>query len=137
MDVATEASDSSSRESSDEEAVDDDDDEVFDDDVEMQLWIQALHDTVSDEDDHIFDMSDVEASDNDNDTSDNESEADDPYERREGDLEALPEENNPNYPQQNSNYFSTKRYVRKDKFALEKMLPDSIGLPSIMSAFKK
>ena len=52
------------------------------------------------------------------------------------DLPPLPLENVPKDPQQDDQYFSKKKYVRKDKFTLDDMLSDELGLPSIMSAFK-
>ena len=68
------------------------------------------------------------------------------FEKWQEDLPDLPEENDPNWPQENECYFSrkkSKKYVRTDKYSLLtlyefcKMLPKESKLPTIMSAFKK
>jgi hypothetical protein len=37
-------------------------------------------------------------------------------------MQPLPEENQKHYPQENEKYFLNKRYVRKDKFSLERFM---------------
>ena len=72
--------------------------------------------------------------------------SDDEYERRPDDLEDLPQENVPGYPQENAAYFAKKKYVRKDKYKLATIVgmldkQDAIGkerynLPTILEMFK-
>ena len=50
-------------------------------------------------------------------------------------LEDLPEENDPEYPQEDKKYFKNKKYVRTDKYKLSDMLYKELELPSIRSAY--
>mmetsp|Transcript_3287 Transcript_3287/g.5017 ORF Transcript_3287/g.5017 Transcript_3287/m.5017 type:complete len:198 (+) Transcript_3287:167-760(+) len=52
------------------------------------------------------------------------------------DLVELPDKNVENYPQENRAYFRTKKYVRNDKYLLQKMFHNSLELPTVMSAFE-
>ena len=39
------------------------------------------------------------------------------------------------FPQENKQYFATKKYVRNDKYDLEKLLPEEIELPTLSSIY--
>ena len=57
-------------------------------------------------------------------------------------LPALPEENDPKYPQEDAKYFRTKNYVRKDKyelgwFFLQHKDDIAVEIPHLIEAFNK
>ena len=70
------------------------------------------------------------------------------FEKRIDDLEPLPKENNPEYPQENAAYIAKQKrlrgehYVRSDKYSLKticelcSLLNEDAKLPSIMSAYQ-
>jgi hypothetical protein len=60
----------------------------------------------------------------------------DGYEKGPLTLEPLPEENDPNYPQENKAYFARKRYVRLDKYELSQFIFDDAPMPTIRDSFK-
>ena len=63
-------------------------------------------------------------------------EAEDDCEVQPEELPPLPTTNVENYPQENNDYFQTKRYVRKDKYKLSRIV-DAVDLPSILSGHGK
>jgi hypothetical protein len=65
------------------------------------------------------------------DGADDDSEDDDPYEVQPNPLPPLLDVKQAKYPQENRQYFNTKKYVRNDKYALQKMTFVDINLPSL------
>ena len=59
----------------------------------------------------------------------------DPPEEAPDELEPLPDHNDMNYPQENAEYFATKKYCRKDKYKLEWFIMEGVSFPSIKDAF--
>ena len=43
---------------------------------------------------------------------------------------------NKKFPQENKQYFATKRYVRKDKYELDHLVPKEMKLPPLSSIYK-
>jgi hypothetical protein len=128
----------------------------------VDQWIDALSEAMPDDDEALSEeaMPDVDAAFLDDclgakesgtggEQSDSDADSDDEldcFEVRNENLLPLPEENDVNFPQENTRYFLTqksKKYVRTDKYSLEtlhelcEMLPEESKLPSIMSAFEK
>jgi hypothetical protein len=94
----------------------------------VNAWLRALGDAAAEDDDS--DDDDDISSDNDNisdddaeeEDDDDDAEDEDPPETQDPNMQPLPEENDPNYPQENVKYFLNKRYVRKDKLSLERFM---------------
>ena len=65
-----------------------------------------------------------------------EQEIEDSYEVAPSVLLDLPEKDDKKYPQENKQYFATKKYVRNDKYDLDKLLPEGMELPPLSSIYK-
>jgi len=57
----------------------------------------------------------------------------DPFEVAPEELSELPTMDDPNYPQEDAEYFSQKRYVRNDKYSLEEILGFDLGSSELRS----
>jgi hypothetical protein len=60
----------------------------------------------------------------------------DSYEVAPSVLLPFPEHDDKKFPQENTKYFDTKNYVRKDKYSLNKLLPKEMELPPLSSIYK-
>ena len=65
-----------------------------------------------------------------------EDEDEDPYEKRVDSLAELPSTNVSTYPQANAHYFTTRKYVQKDKFTVSTMLFKDLVLPTMESIYE-
>jgi hypothetical protein len=109
---------------SDEEASGDDESERVEDADEGEMvaaWLRILPGDEDSDDDDGDDGGD-DGGDGDGDLGDDEDD-EDPPEVQDLNMEPLPAENVPNYPQQqNAAYFRNKRYVRTDKLPLDRFM---------------
>ena len=62
--------------------------------------------------------------------------AEDSYEKKPKNLEPLPIENNPKYPQENKMYFAKRCYIRLDRYELHEFIFQDAPIPTVMQAFK-
>jgi hypothetical protein len=79
----------------------------------------------SDEDEDIYSAADTEVE-----------VIEDSYEVPPSILQELPDSDDKKWPQENKQYFATKKYVRKDKYKLEHLLPKEMKLPPLSSIYK-
>lgn len=108
------------------------DDNVDNEDCEgnYDLWLQVLH--------VVFRGDSLDEA-NDNNTAQycGNGSLENSFERREAGMAPLPENDIPDFPMEDKNYFRTKFYVRNDRYRLSDMMPndDDITIPPIMCEF--
>ena len=112
---------------------------VFDDgDDIMETWLECLRECVEDDDD-VYEHEDCgeDGTPTNGDHSDDEEDdmIETPCETRPVVLKPLPEDNDPNWPQENAAYFAGKKYTRTDKYLLSEMVALGCPLPTIASIY--
>ena len=86
-------------------------------------WADALEDDNSDDEEEVEDNGDGSLP------------FEHPPERRDINMEPIPDVDDKRYPQENSAYFRSKKYCRKDKYTLVNLLAGDVDLPTVTSAF--
>ena len=120
--------------------------EEVEESCELDIWLEVLR-TVVPDDDSVFYANDDEDSTNDDelygaDDEETEDEEDrmeiveDSYEVAPTVLVPLPTVDNKKFAQEDKHYFKKKKYVRNDKYELDKLLPRAMKLPPLSSIYK-
>jgi hAT family C-terminal dimerisation region len=109
---------------------------------ELDIWLEVLR-TVVPEDDSAFYGNDDDSTDDELYGADDKEKQEDRMEIVEDSYEVaptvllpLPTVDNKKFAQEDKHYFKKKKYVRNDKYGLDKLLPEGMELPPLSSIYK-
>ena len=102
---------------------------------ELDIWLEVLR-TVVPDDGTFYEDDDDDSSLGDLYGSDEQDVVEDSYEVAPTVLVPLPTVDNKKFAQEDKHYFKKKKYVRNDKYGLDKLLPEGMILPPLSSIYK-
>jgi hypothetical protein len=106
--------------------------------TELDIWLEVLWTVILD-DDSVYgenSVKDLYGAGQDDKQEDGMDEAEDSYEVAPPVLLPLPAVDDKKFPQEDKHYFKKKKYVRNDKYGLDKLLPEGMELPPLSSIYK-